>query len=124
MDIYDAVRHQQAQSMSQTSSKPGPIGQVPDRSEPMASVRQISMLGWSPPSYGRYSPSSMCKVSHLTQVCNTHSQLSSGQATGLAHTDMCNLAVVNPTNTLPGVHKTSGDLGSPIGTPLVLGKAP
>ena len=82
------------------------------------------MPGWPPPSYGRCSPSSMCKVSHLTQVCNTHSQLSSGQATGLAHTDMCNLAAVDPINTLPGVHKTSGDSGSPIGISLVLDKAP
>ena len=32
MDIYDAVRHQQAQSMPQTSSQPGPIGQESDRS--------------------------------------------------------------------------------------------
>ena len=33
MDIYDAVKNQQAQSMPQTSSQPGPIGQEPDRSQ-------------------------------------------------------------------------------------------
>ena len=54
MDIYDAVRHQQAQSISQTSSHPRPIGQEPDRSQLMVSVRQISRPGWPPPSYGRY----------------------------------------------------------------------
>ena len=124
MDIYDAVRHQQAQSMSQTSSQPGPMGQQLDRSQPMASVRQISMPGWPTPSHGRCSPSSMCKVPHLAQVCNTHLQLSSGQATGLAHADIGNPVTVSPINTSPGIHKTSGDAGSPIGTPLVLGKAP
>ena len=77
MDICDAVRHQQAQPMPQTSSQPGPIGQEPDRSQPMAPVRQIRMPGWSPPSHCRCSPLSMCKVPHLAQVCNTHSQLSS-----------------------------------------------
>ena len=123
MDIYDAVRHQQAQSMSQTSSQPGHIGQEPDRSLAMASVRQISLPGWPPPSHGRCSPSSMCKVPHLAQVCNTHSQLSSGQATGLAHTNMDSPVAVNPISTSPGIHKTPGDSGSPIGTPLVLGKA-
>ena len=51
-------------------------------------------------------------------------QLSSGQATGLAHADSSNLVTVSPINVSPGVHKTSGDSGSPIGTPLVLGKAP
>ena len=120
MDIYDAGRHQQAQSMTQTCSQPGPIGQEHDRSQPMAPVRQISMPGWPPPSHGRCSPSSMCKVPHLAQVCNTHSQLSSGQATDLAHVDIGNLVTVNS----PGIHKTSGDSGIPIGTPLVLGKAP
>ena len=123
MDIYDAVRHQQAQCMPQTSSQPGSIGQEPDRSQPMALVRQINMPGWKPPNHGRCSPSSLCKVSHLAQVCNTHSQLSSGQATDLAH-DIGNLVTVNPVNTSPGIHKTSGDSGSPISTPLVLGKAP
>ena len=121
--IYDAVRHQQAQSMPQTSSHPGPNGQEPNRSQPMASVRQISMPGWPSSSHGRCSPSSKCKVPHLAQVCNTHPQLSSGQATGLAHTDMGNPVTVNPMNASLGVHKTSGDSGSPIGTPLVLGKA-
>ena len=96
MDICDAVRHQQVQSMPQTSSKPGPIGQESDRSEPMASVRQISMPGWPPSSHGMCSPSSMCKVSHLTQICNTHSELSSSQATGLAHTNLCNPVAINP----------------------------
>ena len=124
MDIYDAVRHQQAQSMSQTSSQPGPIGQEPDRSQSMASVRQISIPGWSPSSHSRCSPSSTCQVPHLAQVCNTHSQLSSGQATGLAHADIGNPVTVSPINTSPGIHKTSGDSGSPIGIPWVLGKAP
>ena len=49
MDIYDAVRHQQTQSMSQTSSQPRPIGQEPDRSQSMPSVRKISIPGWPPP---------------------------------------------------------------------------
>ena len=123
MDIYDAVRHQQAQSMPQTSSKPGPTGQEPDRSQPMASVRQISMPGWLPQSHGRCSPSSMCKVSHLAQVCNTYSQVSSGEVTGLVLTNMESPVAVNPINTSPGVYETLGDSGSPIGTPLVLGKA-
>ena len=124
MDIYDDVRHQQAQSMPHlASSQPGPIGQEPDRSQPMASVRQISMPDWPPLSHGRCSPSSMCKVPHLAQVCNTHSQLRSGQATGLDHTNMGNPVAVNPINTSPGVHITLGDSGSHIGTPLVLGKA-
>ena len=124
MDIYEAVRHQQAQSMPQTSSQPGPIGQEPDRSQPMASVRQISMPGWPPPSHGRCSPSSMCKISHLAQVCNTHSQLRSGQATGIDHTNMGSPVAVDHINTSPGVHKKLGDSSSPIGPPLVLGKAP
>ena len=124
MDTYDAVRHQQAQSIPKTCSQPGSIGQEPDRPQPMAPVRQISMPGWPPPSHGRCSPSSMCKVPHLAQVCNTYSQLSLGQATGLAHAESGNLIKVNPINVSPGVHKTSGDSGSPIGTPLVLGKAP
>ena len=115
MDIYDAVRYQQAQSMPQASSQPGPIGQEPDRSQPMASVGQISMPGWPPYNHGRCLPLSMCQVPHLAQVCNAHSQLSSGQATGLAHAD-----IGNPV----GVYETSGDSESPIGTPLVLGKAP
>ena len=124
MGIYDAVRHQQAQCMLQSSSQHGPIGQEPDRSQPMASVRQISMLGWPPPCHGRCSPPSMCKVPCLVQVSNTHSQLSSEKAIGLAHTDMGNQVIVDPINASLGVHKTSGDSGSPIGTPLVLGKAP
>ena len=66
----------------------------------------------------------MCKVPHLAQVYNTHSQLSSGQATGLAHADIGNLVTVSPINASPSVHKTSGDSWSPIGTLLVLGKAP
>ena len=82
----------------------------------MASVMQISMPGWLPSSHGRCSPSSMCKVSHLAQVCNTPSQLSSGQATGLAHTNMDKPVAVDPINTSPSVHKTSGDCGSPINT--------
>ena len=124
MDIYDAVRNQQAQSMPQTSSQPGPIGQEPDRSQPMAPVRQISMPGWPPPSYSRCSPSSMCKVPHLAQVCNTHLQLSSGQATGLAYADIGNLVTISPINISPGIHNTPGDSESPISTPLVVGKAP
>ena len=122
-DIYDAVRHQLAQSMPLTSSELRPIGQGPDRSLPMASVRQISFPGWPRPNHGRCSPSSLCKVPHLAQVCNTHSQLSSGQAAGLAHTNMGILVAVDPINGSPDVHKTSGDSGSPIGTPLVLRKA-
>ena len=59
VDIYDVVRHQQAQSMPQASSQFGPIGQKPDRSQPMATIRQISMPGWPPPSHSRYSPSSI-----------------------------------------------------------------
>ena len=123
MDIYDIVRHQQAQSMPQPSSQPGLIGQDPDRSQPMASVRQISMPGWLPSNHSRCSPLSVCKISHLAQVYNTHSQLSSGQDTGLAHTNMGNLVTVGPINTSPGIHESSGDSGSPIGTPLVLDKA-
>ena len=65
----------------------------------------------------------MCKVPHLAQVYNTHSLLSSGQATGLAHADIANLVTVSPINASSGVHKTSGNSGSSIGTPLVLGKA-
>ena len=110
--------------MPQNSSQPGPIGQEPDRSQTMAPLRQASMPGWPPPSHGRCPPSSMSKVPHQAQVCNTHLQLSSGQATGLAHADIGNLVTVSPINTSPGIHKTSGDSGSPIGTPLVLGKAP
>ena len=117
MDIYDTVRHQQAQSMPQTSSQSGPIGQEPDRSQPMAPVRQISMPDWPPPSHGWCSSSSMCKVPHLTQVCNAHSQLSSGPATTiLAHTDMGSPVTIGPINT-SGVYRTSGDSGNPIGTP-------
>ena len=123
MDIYDAVRHQQAQPMPQTSSQPRPIGQEPDRSQPMAPVRQISMPSWPPQSHGRCSPSSMCKVPHLAQVYITHSQSSSSQTTGLAHADIGNCVAVDPINASPGVHKTSGDSGSPIGTPSVLDKA-
>ena len=82
------------------------------------------MPGWPPPSHSRCSPSSMCKVPHLAQVCNTHLQLSSGQATGLAHVDIGNLVTISPINTSLGIHKTSGYSGSPISTPLVLGKAP
>ena len=121
MDIYDAVRYQQAQSMPQASSQPGPIGQEPDRSQPMVSVGQISM---PPYSHGRCSPLSMCQVPHCAQVCNAHSQLSSGQATGLAHADIGNPVAVSPMSNSQGVHETSGDSESPIGTPLVLGKAP
>ena len=106
------------------SSQPEPIGQEPDRSQPMAPVKQISIPGWPPPSHSRCSPSSMCKVSHLAQVCNTHSQLSSGQATGLARADIGNLVTISPINTSPGIHNTSGDSGNPISTPLVQGKAP
>ena len=124
MDIYDAVRHQKAQSIPQTFRQPGPIGQEPDRSLPMASVRQISLSGWLPPNLDKCSPSSMFKVPHPAQVCNTHSQLSSGQATGLAHADIGNHVTVSPINTLPGIHKASGNSGSPIGTPLGLGKEP
>ena len=124
MDIFVAVRHQQVQPVPQTFNQTRPIGQVPDMSQPMAPVRQISMPGWPPPSHGRCSPSSVCKVPHLAQVYNTHSQLSSGQATGLYHTNMGNPVAVNPINTSPDVHETSGDSGSPIGTPLVLEKAP
>ena len=101
-----------------------PIGQEPDRSQPMASVGQISMPGWPPYGHGRCSPLALCQVSHLAQVCNAHSQLSSGQATGLAHADIGNPVAVGPINTSPGVHETSDNSESPIGTPLVLGKAP
>ena len=66
----------------------------------------------------------MCKVPHPAQVCNTHSQLSSGQATGLAHIDIGNHVTVSPINTSPGIHKASGDSGSLIGKPLELGKVP
>ena len=88
----------------------------------MASVRQISMSDWPPPCHSRCS-SSRCKVSHLAQVCNTHSQLISGQATGLAHTDVGNVVSIDPINASLGIHKASGDSESPFGTPLVLGKA-
>ena len=57
----------------------------------------------------------MCKVPHLAQVCNT---------SGLAHADIGNPVTVSPINTSPGIHKTSGDFGSPIDTPLIMGKAP
>ena len=50
--------------------------------------------------------------------------MSSGQATGLAHADIGSHVTVNPINTSQGIHKTSGNSGSPIGTPLVLGMAP
>ena len=90
----------------------------------MAKVRQISMPGRSPPSHGKSLLSSMCKVPHLAQVCNAHSQLGLDQGTGLTDTDMGNPVAVNPINASPGVHETSGNSGSPIGTPLVLGKAP
>ena len=84
---------------------------------------QVLVTAPATPSHGRCSPSSVCKFPHLAKVCNTHSQLSSGQATGLAHTDMDSPVAVNPTNTSPGIHKTLGDSGRPIATLLVLGKA-
>ena len=82
------------------------------------------MPGWPFPSHGKCSLSSMCEVPHLAEVRNAHSQLSSGLATGLAHTDIGSPIPVDPINTSPGVHKTSGDSGSPIGTSLVLHKEP
>ena len=101
-----------------------PSGQEPDRSQPIASVGQISMPGQPPPTHGRCSPSSMYPVPHLAQVCDAHSLLSSGQATGLAHADIGNPVTVGPINSSPGVHETSDDSGSPIGISLVLGKTP
>ena len=45
MDIYDAVRHQHVQSMPQTSSQHGPIGQESNRSQPMAPGKLVCLAG-------------------------------------------------------------------------------
>ena len=115
-------------------SKPNPWPKLPVSLDPLGKclmglnpwlqLGKLVCLAGHLPSHGRCSPSSMCKVPHLAQVYNTHSQLSSGQATGLALADIGNLVTVSPRSTSPGINKTSGDSGSPIGTPLVLGKAP